>query len=90
MRMPATARCRSSLSTPRVLRVLALAAAVIALGCGGEPAPPEAIEGCPSGSVPWTDGSCMPVGIQGCAEIFLKDDNLCHPRMEKCPAGTIP
>ena len=45
---------------------------------------------CPPGQVPGHDFNCIPVGIQGCAEIFLGDDNLCHPRMEKCPPGSIP
>jgi hypothetical protein len=72
--------------------VLTLAAVALALvlGCGGDPAAPGAAAGCPSGSIAWTDGSCMPVGIQGCADIFLDEDGLCRPRMEKCPAGTIP
>jgi len=26
----------------------------------------------------------VPVGIQGCAEVFLEEDGLCHPTMEKC------
>ena len=98
MSMTTSARSRSSPSPAGALRLLALAAIAIALalGCGGEPAPPppatppDPIASCPSGSVEWTDGSCMPVGIQGCAAIFLEEDGLCHPRMAKCPAGTIP
>ena len=93
-----SARYRASPSPAGAVRLLALAAAALALalGCGGEPAPPtsatppDTMAGCPSGSVEWTDGSCMPVGIQGCAAIFLEEDGLCHPRMAKCPAGTIP
>lgn len=45
---------------------------------------------CPSGHIYGPDGSCMPVGIQGCVEAFLEEDGLCHPRIEKCPTGTIP
>ena len=98
MSMTTSARYRSSPSPAGALRLLALAAVAtaLALGCGGEPAPatpatpPDPIASCPSGSVEWTDGSCMPVGIQGCAAIFLEEDGLCHPRMAKCPAGTIP
>lgn len=32
----------------------------------------------------------MPVGIQGCADMFLGDDGLCAPSPDHCPAGTIP
>ena len=45
---------------------------------------------CPPGHVPGADGACMPVGVQGCVELFLEDDNLCHPAAAKCPAGSIP
>ena len=87
--------CSGFLPSPaRALRVVALLAIALALalGCGGDPTSPagEGVAGCPTGSVPWTDGSCMPIGIQGCADIFIEEDGLCHPRMAKCPAGTIP
>ncbi|WP_437738532.1 right-handed parallel beta-helix repeat-containing protein [Sorangium sp. So ce1335] len=45
---------------------------------------------CARGHVLGPGGACMPVGIQGCAELFVEDDGLCRPSMEKCPAGTIP
>jgi len=32
----------------------------------------------------------MPVGIQGCADMFVDEDGLCRPSDEKCPPGTIP
>ena len=45
---------------------------------------------CPSGQITGPDGAGLPVGIQGCAELFIEDDGLCHPSMDKCPPGTIP
>ncbi|WP_437642198.1 right-handed parallel beta-helix repeat-containing protein [Sorangium sp. So ce854] len=45
---------------------------------------------CARGHVLGPGGACMPVGIQGCAALFVEDDGLCHPSMAKCPAGTIP
>ena len=46
---------------------------------------------CPTGQVPGADGACMPVGIQGCAEIFIDPDTgLCKPSMDDCPLGQIP
>lgn len=45
---------------------------------------------CPNGHVRSQGGGCMPVGIQGCADLFIEDDGLCRPRMEKCTPGTIP
>ncbi|WP_438030956.1 right-handed parallel beta-helix repeat-containing protein [Sorangium sp. So ce233] len=45
---------------------------------------------CARGHVLGPGGACMPVGIQGCAALFIEDDGLCHPSMAKCPAGTIP
>lgn len=47
------------------------------------------VERCARGHV-LGPGGCMPVGIQGCADLFVEDDNLCRPAMAKCPAGTIP
>ncbi|WP_437604520.1 right-handed parallel beta-helix repeat-containing protein [Sorangium sp. So ce834] len=52
----------------------------------GDPAAPP----CARGHVLGPGGACMPVGIQGCAELFVEDDDLCHPSMAKCPPGTIP
>ncbi len=45
---------------------------------------------CARGHVLGPEDACMPVGIQGCAELFVEDDDLCHPSMSKCPPGTIP
>ncbi|XYH92388.1 right-handed parallel beta-helix repeat-containing protein [Sorangium sp. So ce1128] len=45
---------------------------------------------CPRGNVLGPGGACMPVGIQGCAALFVEDDDLCHPSMARCPPGTIP
>ncbi|WP_437312370.1 right-handed parallel beta-helix repeat-containing protein [Sorangium sp. So ce385] len=45
---------------------------------------------CARGHVLGPAGACMPVGIQGCAELFVEKDDLCHPSMAQCPPGTIP
>lgn len=45
---------------------------------------------CPGGRLLNADGACMPVGVQGCVDLFLGDDNLCHPAMTRCPSGAIP
>ena len=45
---------------------------------------------CPTGQVRGLDGVCFPVGIQGCAALFLDEQGLCDPSMSKCPPGTIP
>ena len=45
---------------------------------------------CPSGQLRGLDGVCFPVGIQGCAALFLDEEGLCDPSMSKCPPGTIP
>ncbi|AGP37627.1 right-handed parallel beta-helix repeat-containing protein [Sorangium cellulosum] len=45
---------------------------------------------CARGHVLGPGGACMPVGIQGCAELFVEKDDLCHPSMAQCPPGTIP
>jgi len=75
--------------------------AALLIGCGG-PSSETGVGGagttsstssatsCPRGAVPGPMGACMPVGIQGCADMFWEDDNLCHPSIDKCPAGTIP
>ncbi|HZO16692.1 MAG TPA: hypothetical protein VFB62_25625 [Polyangiaceae bacterium] len=59
--------------------------------CGGEESEPaqDTVPRCPTGQLV-TGGGCMPVGIQGCAEMFIEDDGLCHPSDDKCPLGTIP
>jgi len=59
-------------------------------GAGGTTTTGTTSTSCSPGSVQGPTGACMPVGIQGCADMFLEDDNLCHPTIEKCPAGTIP
>ena len=82
-------------------------AACVGLGCGssggpaGSPLAPDVDAGhatpdgssvdCPVEHIEGPDGACMPVGIQGCAAIFLDpEDGLCKPSMEACPPGTIP
>ena len=45
---------------------------------------------CPTGQLRGLDGACFPVGIQGCAAIFLDERGLCDPSMDRCPPGTIP
>ena len=46
---------------------------------------------CPTGQVPGADGACMPVGIQGCAEMFIDPETgLCDPSPDDCPPGHIP
>jgi len=74
----------------RCISTLALVLFATALGIGCDD-PPDG-SGCPSGSIAQPDGTCMPVGIQGCAEVFLGPDHLCHPSMAKCAdhPGTIP
>ena len=78
----------------------AAAFAALLLGCGpgsetgaggaGTTGSTSSATSCPRGAVPGPKGACMPVGIQGCADMFWEDDNLCHPSTDKCPAGTIP
>ena len=46
-------------------------------GAGGGTVP------CPLGQAPSFSNECVPVGIQDCAEEFIEDDGLCHPRMDK-------
>jgi hypothetical protein len=71
-------------------------ATLLAMGaCGGDETASSTGAGggtsCPSGHVEHPSGEgCMPVGIQGCAEMFLEEDGLCHPSRDKCPPGTIP
>ncbi len=54
---------------------------------GGTAGGPNA---CEAGAIPGPDGACLPVGIQGCAAIFVEGDGVCRPSVEKCPAGQIP
>ena len=73
----------------------ALVAIVVLSACGGDESAPSGSGGggansCPTGQVDAPGGGCMPVGIQGCADIFIEDDGLCHPSLDKCPPGTIP
>ncbi|MBM4360519.1 MAG: hypothetical protein FJ096_20630 [Deltaproteobacteria bacterium] len=55
-------------------------------------APPDPVgpPACPVGHVSSPTGACMAVGIQGCADVFVDDDRLCRPSIERCAAGTIP
>src|SRR5262245_12542773 len=85
----------SAQAIARCAAFLALAASA----CRGEDSPkPAASQGgstggpvvCPSGQVEAPAGGCMPVGIQGCAEMFLEENGLCYPTIDKCPPGTIP
>jgi hypothetical protein len=84
--------------TPLSRTSLGLAALLVlagGVGCSETSSTPvdEAAGGpppCAAGSMTGPDGGCMPVGIQGCAALFLGDDNLCHPSMAQCPVGTIP
>src|SRR6188474_762476 len=34
---------------------------------------------CPVGQAPADDGACQPVGIQGCAPLFIDPDGICRP-----------
>ncbi len=45
--------------------------------------------GCPGGQLADAHGSCTPIGIQGCADVFVDADGLCRPASAKCPKGTI-
>ena len=82
-----------------------LTLALIAAACGSNAGPaPTAVDAsgdaapdggpahdCPMGQIPGPDGACMPVGIQGCADIFIDPENgLCKPSMDHCPKGQIP
>src|SRR5262245_55881407 len=68
--------------------------ACVLTACGGDETEVVGGQGgggaCPSGHVEAPGGGCMPVGIQGCADMFLDEDGLCHPSDDKCPPGTIP
>lgn len=92
-------RATRAFTSPAALLMLSL----VAMGCGatetGESATSGSTTGagggdpqgtCANGEVLGPSGSCMQVGIQGCADLFLDDDHLCHPRMDRCPRGTIP
>src|SRR4030095_8377788 len=73
----------------------ALATLFAMSACGGDETSSSTGPGggtsCPSGQVEHPSGEgCMPVGIQGCAEMFLEEDGLCHPSLDKCAPGTIP
>ncbi|AUX23522.1 nuclease [Sorangium cellulosum] len=89
---------RTGATRPGSFRLAACMAglALLAAGCNpparGADATREGedvAERCARGHVLGPDG-CMPVGIQGCADLFVEDDGLCHPAMAKCPPGTIP
>ncbi|AUX43871.1 nuclease [Sorangium cellulosum] len=80
-----------------LLAACAAASSLLGAGCdasarGSDAAlvgDPPAVR-CARGHVLGPGGACMPVGIQGCADLFVEDDALCHPAMAKCPPGTIP
>jgi len=55
--------------------------------CGDDGTPPVT---CAKGSVVGPSGACMPVGIQGCADVFVDDDGLCRPALSRCAKGSIP
>lgn len=59
-------------------------------GAGGGSGGSEMV--CPAGQAPSGSGVCNPVGIPGCAAIFLDADGVCRPSMKKCAGqpGTIP
>ena len=45
---------------------------------------------CPTGHALRESGACIPVGIQGCAEMFINPvTGLCEPGPEDCPPGHI-
>ena len=45
---------------------------------------------CSSGHIEGPDGACMPVGIQGCDEMFIDPETgLCDPSHVDCPPGQI-
>ena len=53
--------------------------------------PGPAVTPCPTGQVPGADGTCMPVGIQGCADMFIDPlTGLCDPSPDDCSPGHIP
>src|SRR5689334_13566125 len=92
MTLIASLRRESALHSLQTVRLFVLTTFVgaIMLACGGAtekvpaststpvPAPP-----CPAGSIRGSDDECTPVGIQECAEIFIKEDGLCHPSIKK-------
>ncbi|MBM4375670.1 MAG: hypothetical protein FJ095_11345 [Deltaproteobacteria bacterium] len=43
------------------------------------PPPPRDV-----GQIATPDGDCMPAGVQGCAELFMGDERLCHPSSDRC------
>ena len=55
------------------------------------PPRPEVTLPCPIGHAEDEAGACIPVGIQGCADIFINPmTGLCEPGPEDCPPGHIP
>src|SRR5690242_10859976 len=73
----------------RVSNAAVALALLLSLGCS-DGSPPTGSAICASGHVAGADNGCMAVGIQGCADLFIGEDGLCHPSMAKCPPGTIP
>ncbi|KYF87396.1 nuclease [Sorangium cellulosum] len=75
------------------IAVLSLLVAGCSDPSGGSDTPLDRWSGtppCARGHVLGPGGACMPVGIQGCAELFVGKDDLCRPSMAQCPPGTIP
>ncbi|WP_437322329.1 right-handed parallel beta-helix repeat-containing protein [Sorangium sp. So ce394] len=75
------------------IAVLSLLVAGCSDPSGGSDTPLDRWPGtppCARGHVLGPGGACMPVGIQGCAELFVEKDDLCRPSMAQCPPGTIP
>src|SRR4051812_35623373 len=53
-------------------------------GGGGGAAP------CAPSQVTAADGTCFDVGLRGCAAVFVDQDGVCRPSLDKCPAGKLP
>ncbi|MBM4360522.1 MAG: hypothetical protein FJ096_20645, partial [Deltaproteobacteria bacterium] len=68
--------------------LLALPLAVACVGAEPLPTPPAAT--CPVGQARGFGDACAPLGIQGCADVFLDAEGLCRPALERCNAGRIP
>ncbi len=84
---------------PAMRQLLARGSALFTLlmcfGCMGGPPPGNSTGGtggptCAPGSAVGPDGACVQVGIQGCADLFIENNGLCLPALDKCPRGTIP
>ncbi|WP_437805014.1 right-handed parallel beta-helix repeat-containing protein [Sorangium sp. So ce1078] len=89
MRFCAT-RPGSSWLAARIAALSLLAAACSDPSRSSDAALDHVVPSCARGHVLGPEGACMPVGIQGCVELFVEQDDLCRPSMAKCPRGTIP